>query len=397
MDLAIKDVQRHVGKFVATIIGVGLLMAIVLIMNGIYQGNTSDGVWLIDNTATDLWVVEHGRGGPFNEQSRMAEESRESVAAILGVAKASPFITYTVQREVAGREQHFTVIGYDVFGGLGGPGRIVAGRPIAQAHYEAVADMKIGLKLGDTFRLGVHDYTVVGLTRKTVDAAGNPLLYLSLPDAQEVLFDQDNRALERTRLAETQRLIRAGYTPAEAKRMLPLLAGGSGTINAVLVKLQPGADQQFVMEQIERWLYFSVYTTQQERNLMLEGRLKKMGAVLGLFRLLLVIVSLVIIALLIYVLTVEKIKAIATLKLIGASNRVIVRLILEQSIVLTVSSFLFAWVVVQLTYENFPRTVVLLPHETLASFLIFFIGGMVSSLVGIVHALRTPPSIALGG
>ncbi|MBN1929860.1 MAG: ABC transporter permease, partial [Chlorobiaceae bacterium] len=79
MDLAIKDVQRHVGKFVATIIGVGLLMAIVLIMNGIYQGNTSDGVWLIDNTATDLWVVEHGRGGPFNEQSRMAEESWESV------------------------------------------------------------------------------------------------------------------------------------------------------------------------------------------------------------------------------------------------------------------------------------------------------------------------------
>jgi len=97
------------------------------------------------------------------------------------------------------------------------------------------------------------------------------------------------------------------------------------------------------------------------------------------------------------VLTVEKIKSIATLKLIGASNKVIVRLILEQSIVLTVSSFLIAWGLVQLTYENFPRTLVLLTHETLLSFLIFFIGGMVSSLVGIVHTLRTPPSLALGG
>ncbi|MBN1278968.1 MAG: ABC transporter permease [Chlorobium sp.] len=397
MDLAIKDVQRHVGKFIATIIGVGLLMSIVLIMNGIYQGNTSDGIWLIDNTATDLWVVENGRGGPFNEQSRIAEESWESVAAIPGIEKASPFISYTVQRSLAGREQHFTIIGYDVFGGLGGPGRIVAGKTITQAHYEAVADMKTGLKLGERFRIGVHDYTVVGLTRKAVDAAGNPLLYLSLPDAQEVLYDQDNRARERSIASETARLIRAGYTPEVAKRLLPLLSAGSATVNAVLVKLRPGANQHLVVSRIERWLYFSVYTTDQQRDLMIEGKLKKMGAILGLFRLLLVIVSLVIIALLIYVLTVEKIKAIATLKLIGASNGIIVRLILEQSIVLTVSSFLFAWGVVQLTYDHFPRTLVLLPHETLASFLVFFIGGMASSLVGIVHALRTPPSLALGG
>jgi putative ABC transport system permease protein len=397
MDLAIKDVQRHVGKFIATIIGVGLLMAIVLIMNGIYQGNTSDGVWLIDNTSTDLWVVENGRGGPFNEQSRIAEESWKSVAAISGVAKASPFISYTVQRYVAGRERQFAIIGYDVFGGLGGPGRIVAGRPITRAHYEVVADMKLGLRLGDSLRLGVHDYRVVGLTRKAVDGAGNPLLYLSLHDAQEVLYDQDNRARERERSAETELLIQSGYTLAESQRLLPLLSGSSGTINAILVKLQPGAGTQRVVADIERWLYLSVYTTQQERNLMLEGRLKKMAAILGLFRVLLVIVSLVIIALLIYVLTVEKIKAIATLKLIGASNGIIVRLILEQSIVLTVSSFFFAWMVVQLTYEHFPRTLVLLPHETLASFIIFFIGGMASSLVGIVHALRTPPSLALGG
>src|SRR3990172_4763291 len=131
MDLAIKDVQRHAGKFLATIVGVGLLMAIVLIMNGIFQGNTSDGVWLIDNTATDLWVVEYRRGGPFNEQSRIPAEAWKSVAATPGVAKASPYITYAVQREVAGREQHFTLIGYDVFGGLGGPGRLVEGRAIA--------------------------------------------------------------------------------------------------------------------------------------------------------------------------------------------------------------------------------------------------------------------------
>src|SRR5574340_814458 len=63
MDLAVKDVQRHLGKFGATIVGVGFLLAIVLIMNGIYQGNIGDGVWLIENTRADLWVVERHRGG----------------------------------------------------------------------------------------------------------------------------------------------------------------------------------------------------------------------------------------------------------------------------------------------------------------------------------------------
>jgi len=196
VDLAIKDAQRHLGKFAASIVGVGLLIAIVLIMNGIFQGNTADGVWLIDNTDADLWVVEYRRGGPFNEQSRIPEDAWRSVAATPGVALASPFITYAVQREVAGREQHFTIIGHDVFGGLGGPGRLVAGRPIGRAHYETVADMKLGLKLGDSVRLGPHDYSVVGLTKGAVDFGGNPLLYLSLPDAQEVLYQQDNRARE---------------------------------------------------------------------------------------------------------------------------------------------------------------------------------------------------------
>ena len=44
MDLAVRDIRRHVGKFVATIVGVGLLLTIVLVMNGIYQGNIADGV-----------------------------------------------------------------------------------------------------------------------------------------------------------------------------------------------------------------------------------------------------------------------------------------------------------------------------------------------------------------
>jgi putative ABC transport system permease protein len=397
MDLAIKDVQRHLGKFIATIIGVGMLFAIVLIMNGIFQGNFSDGVWLIENTDTDLWVVEHNRGGPFNEQSRLPTDAYKSVAATPGVAQASPFITYTVQREIRGTERLFGVIGYDVFGGLGGPGALAAGRPIERGHYEIVADLKLGVGLEERVRLGRHEFTVVGLTKGAVDAGGNPLAYLSLADAQEILYDQDNEALVAARAATLQRLEAAGNTPEQASRLLPLVAGGGGNISAVLVRVRPGADALQVADRIRSWLYFNVYTQGDERTLMVEGRLKKMTAILGLFRSLLIAVSIIIIALLIYVLTMEKIKAIATLKLMGASNGVIVRLILEQSLVITLAAFGFAYVVVSLTYDRFPRTLVLLPRDTLITFAVIFVGGVLASLLGIWQALRTPPSLALGG
>jgi putative ABC transport system permease protein len=397
MDLAIKDVQRHVGKFLATISGVGMLFAIVLIMNGIYRGNYSDAVWLIAHTETDLWVVEYDRGGPFSEQSRLAEDTYKSVAAIPGVAQASPFITYSVQREIRGNARLFTIIGYDVFGGLGGPGRIEAGRRILHAHYEMVADVKLGLRLADRVHLGRHDFAVVGLTKGAVDFGGNPVAYVSLADAQEILFQQDNEAVRASRAATLQRLQRGGNTPEQARRLLPLVSAGSDNISAVLVRVRTGADAGQVAERIREWLYLNVYTPDAERALMMQGRIKAMMAVLGLFRSLLVVVSIIMIALLIYVLTMEKIKAIATLKLMGASNGVIVRLILEQSLVITIAAFAFAYVAVLLTYERFPRTLMLLPSDTGLTFAVIFAGGIAASLLGIWQALRTPPSLALGG
>ncbi len=397
MDLALKDIRRHLGKFVATIAGVAMLLAIVLVMNGIYRGNIADGVWLIDNTATDLWVVERDRGGPFNESSRMPLDAYKSVAATPGVAKASPFVIYSAQRKIGGADKQFTIVGYDVFGGLGGPGRIVRGRAIEAPHYEMVADAKLGVELGSRVPLGERLYTVVGITRGAVDSGGNPLVYLSLPDAQDVQYEQDKRALVAARAASLQRLERAGYTSEQAAKLLPLLTAPANTVNAVLVRLAPGADAEAVRSHIASWLYFNVYTTAEQRELMLEGRLRRMSAVLGLFRALLVVVSIVIIALIVYVLTIEKIKPIATLKLIGAPNLVIVRLIMEQSLALTFGSFALAYALRELIAPRFPRTLTFLPEETVATFLVMLAGGVVASFMAIWHALRTPPQLALGG
>jgi putative ABC transport system permease protein len=245
--------------------------------------------------------------------------------------------------------------------------------------------------------MGTQAYRVVGIAQGAVDSGGNPLLYLSLPDAQEVQFQQDNRALQAARAANVKRLERAGYSSEQAARVLPLLSASGDTVNAVLVRLTPDADAAQVAQHIRDWLYLNVYTTDQERELMLEGRLRMMSAVLGLFRALLIAVSIVIIALIIYVLTIEKIRSIATLKLIGAPNRVIVRLIMEQSIALTLASFAVAYGLRELITPGSPRSLTFLAQETAITFGVMLAGGVVASLLAIWHALRTPPQLALGG
>jgi putative ABC transport system permease protein len=398
MDLAVYDLKIHSGRFIATVLGVGLLFTIVLAMNGLYRGNIHDGLAIIRDTNPDLWVVERYRGGPFNEQSSLAEYYHYSVKAVPGVEKASPFIYYTVERQVGGKSRHFSIVGYDVFGGLGGPENLYVGRNIGCAHYEMVADKKLGVRLGDRVPLGLHTYTVVGLTKGSIDTNGDPLVYISLPDAQEVIYQKDNEEVRTQRQRLLRTLSSLSYlSPAMSEKLLTALEADTHIINAILVKLKPGANRAEVTRHIEQWLYLSAFNTPQEEQLMLKGKLSGMTKQLLLFRTLLSLISVVIISMVIYTFTMEKIRSIAVMKLIGAPNWVIVRLVMEQSLLLTIGAFLFGLALIQCTYPYFPKTILRVPGDDLVTFGVAFTGGILASILGLWQAIKTQPAVALGG
>ena len=85
---------------------------------------------------------------------------------------------------------------------------------------------------------------------------------------------------------------------------------------------------------LEGWPDVTVYSAQQQKDLLLSGMVDKARRQIGLFRVLLTIISTIIMALIIYTLTLDKIHDIALLKLIGARNRVIVGLILQQALMM---------------------------------------------------------------
>ena len=118
---------------------------------------------------------------------------------------------------------------------------------------------------------------------------------------------------------------------------------------------------------------------------------------MGLFRIILLVISAVIISLIIYTSTLDKIRVIATLKLIGSQNRVIIGMILQQSLLMGVIAYGIGYALISLTYEKFPRRIVLEAFDLQALFVIVMAICMISSFVGIRKALRVEPAEALGG
>jgi putative ABC transport system permease protein len=400
MNLAVRDIRHHPGRFALSCIGVGLLLTLVLSYSGIYHGFVHEALTLIDKAGADVWVVQRDTRGPFAEQSRLPEDIRYRMAIVPGVAAASPYVVYTIQRPWRDRSLRFVVVGYDLHSGLGGPHEIVAGRGIAQAHYEMVADAKLNLPLGTKLHLGLNDHTVVGLTRGVVGSSGDPVAFFSLADAQEIQFVKDNWAIRNLR--ERAKAAYANALPTQPTLSEALAREFADnpdlhTVNAVLVRLDPGSPPQAVAEAISRWKYFSAYTTDQQSQLMLAGSVARARMQTLLFRIFLTIAATVIIAQIIYTMTLEKLKPIALLKLIGTPTRTIVGLVLQESLALGLIAYAVALVVGSLTYDKWPRLVLVQTSDKLTLLAMVVAISVVASAMGIRRALRVEAGAALTG
>jgi putative ABC transport system permease protein len=118
---------------------------------------------------------------------------------------------------------------------------------------------------------------------------------------------------------------------------------------------------------------------------------------IGLFMGILLAVSAVVIALIIYTMTMEKLREIATLKLIGAPDCTIVGLIVQQALALGGVGWALGLILVLLIKDYFPRRVVLEPLNALVLAAIIFVVCIAASGLGVRAALKVDPATALGG
>jgi putative ABC transport system permease protein len=237
-----------------------------------------------------------------------------------------------------------------------------------------------------------------------ISSAGDGLAFFTVPDALAIQFDLPGESI---RLEQAARRRRTGgvdlgnVNPA----LLDVVSGPSNRIpsltppatSAVIVRLEPGADLAAVAAVIAGWSDVSAYDSEQARQLLLSGPVEKSRMQLGLFRVLLSIISAVVMGLILYTMTLDKIPSIALLKLMGASNWVILWMILQQALILGAVGYGVAYLIGLQLFPLFPRRVVIANNDLLQLAGIVLAISLLSSGLGIWKASRVTPNQALMG
>ncbi len=377
MNLAWRDVRHNLFRFLLTCVGLSLLLGVVLSMIGIYRGIVVDALAIARGHGVDLWVVEAGTRGPFAEASRVPGDVREAIARLAGVSEAGSVTYQTAEADYRGQKLRLYVIGFEP-GRPGAPSHIIAGRTIGRSHYELVVDERSRLSLGERIVLGRSTFTVVGITRGQVASGGDPTVFITLLDAQKLQFDLAPPA-------------------ARVQTARGVAAAGRDTVNAVIARLSPNASPDAVAESARRWKHLSAITQADQETILTRSVVNRARQQIGMFTVILLTVTAVVISLIIYTMTMEKLKQIATLKLIGAPDRVIVGMIVQQALALGLIGFGVGALLVAGIKDFFPRRVVLEPDNIALLGLVVVGVCLFASTLGVRAALKVDPATALGG
>lgn len=380
INLALKDISHSLGKFLVTAVGVGMLLGIVIIMIGVYRGMVFDAQVVINDVDADIWVVQQDTLGPFAQNSRVHEDLKNQISYQEGVKHANAITFQTFQLENRYGDYKVMLVGYDPFGKMSviDRNKLVEGRLLQKQHFEIVVSQKTNYKLGEYIKLGRDRYKVVGITKDTVSNSGDYLIYTSLMDAEVLQFTYTN---ERIR-SDDNRGIKGGN---------PRL------VNAIIAKVEDGYNISSVARNIEVATHKKVFTKKEQETLLLQKVIKKSSKQIGMFTMILIVVSIVIIALIIYTMTLEKIKEISILKLIGIPNFTISKMIIQETVVLGILAFIAGNIFAHLISGNFPKRILLLTEDAVALFMVILISSIFASLFGIYKVIKTDPAQAIGG
>ena len=375
MNLAWKDIRFNRVKFMLTAVGVGAMIAATIGIIGLYRGIVHEALLMILEGGADLWVVQGNTYGPFSEMSRVSGTLDRRVEGVPGVKNVRRFLQYSRQFDFNGRRFGMSITGLDYPQDTGNWLPLVAGRTLGTGHYEAIADVVTGLVLGDKIRLGPDDFTIVGITRGQVDVAGDGLLYVSIADALTIDRHAPSEAVLLGRIARSK----------------PDLLPPGRPVSAILITTRYTRDIASVRDVIEKWGDVRVFSQAEQVEIMLNGRLYKLRLQILAFVITMLAVTAGVVSVAVYASVLEKTHSIAMLKLMGAHNRIIVRMIVQNAILIGLFGFAIGLSIAQLIYPHFPRNVLINWDDLGFLFITAIAVCTFSSCLGIAKALSVKP------
>ncbi|HEY5025706.1 MAG TPA: ABC transporter permease [Acidimicrobiales bacterium] len=347
LGITLQDLRYRARQFLIAVVGAGLIFAMTLLLSGLAAGFGVEVDQTVAGMGSQAWVVAQGSSGRISSLAPMPAATELAVKNAPGVHRADPLVVVPQAASVDRSLRSIVLVGSNA-GALGLP-PLVSGRPV-RAKGEAVVDGRLGLGLGQRFAVSGNTLTVVGTVSGRTLLGGIPDAYVSLGEAQAIVF-------------EGRPLVSAIITTG-VPRSLP---SGLTELSNAQIESRSLAQMASAVSSIDNSRAFSW------------------------------VIAAVIVAALVYVTALERTRDFAVMKALGASSRSLFLGLAAQAVLVALAAAAIGAVLANFMTGIFDQPVdipssafVVLPVSAL-------VVGLLASLVALRRAVSVDPATAFAG
>lgn len=388
--IARKNLLDDLPRFLVAQAGIMFAVSLVTIQTGLQFGFAQSSSRLIDQSRADLWVSDENMQHLRLTRSLSYEQVLQA-RDVEGVTEAEPIIIEGVLWYNADADAiaSFTAVGADPEGLLFNPDNLVAGSysdledPYTFITDETNLDSLNLEEIGEEGEANAITMELVGLSEGTQSVVIDNLTFTSVKTANIL------------RQAETDPTLTADTSTPPIRELTE-----TDPVTFVLVRAEPGVNLTELQQRIEDALPDTRAYTCEEMALRTQlywQQRSGIGFILGLGAAVGVIVGVVVVGQILYASVTDHLKEFGTLKAMGASNRFIYRVIVEQGLWMAILGYIpgmglclgvSAW-----TAATQGIAVLITPGSAIAVFALTVVMCVSSSIFAIQKVTRVDPGI----
>jgi len=442
----LKDMAYRKARVVLTTIGIFVLVALVLLLGGIMNGLRWQARRYFEFTGADIWIAKQRSGGVAVGFSLLNPEYVIPSVRDPGIdpnVPISPLIFAQARPVVHGKETKAVVVGYQI-GQLGGPKQeqLSEGRLFkpSEGEYSPEQELPPGevvisdigafkeLSIGETTEVGGKTFRVVGKVTNLFFVFDTPFLFMDIRSAQDAVLLNSiyvNTFLAKVNTQTRHYVVSPGN---EAKLTLEqfvslkerelsqssiqnLIKNGRVTINGKRAKakahLQENEKIEIVrntpdevatrLDELGKQLSLEVRSKQQTIDTILENYVNEPMKAVRFFQVMLWLVAGIIVGLITYATTLEKVQEIGVLKAIGASGAYVMSMTIKQVALMSVMGLALGIGMISLAVQVFPIFVLISVPETIAISVMGLVVCCSGGCLAAWKAVSVDPMIAFRG
>jgi putative ABC transport system permease protein len=346
--VTLADLAYRYRQFLIAVVGAGVVMAMALLLAGLEGGFTAETSQTVGAVGADRWVLTDSSGGRIAAVGVFPQSDVARIARAPGVTKADPLVILPQAVVRSGNEiLTVNVIGVSV-GGLGDP-QATSGRSLS-GNGQVVVNAGTGAALGSDIEVGTMRFEVVGQVTDRTLLGGGSIVYMPLHDAQ-------------------------------------LLAlGGRPLVTAVVTKGVPRTAPAGLQ----------VLTNKGVEQRTLDALGPAISSINN-SKILMWVVAGIIIASLLYVSALQRVRDFAVLKALGSSSLALFGSLALQAVIVALGAAAFAAIVCNFMGGLFAQPIAIPVSAFLALPIVAVIVGLLSSLIALRRATGADPAAAFGG